>query len=597
MRRSLLTLRQVLGYVGPYRSRAALVLVLVAVDNCLTLLMPWPLKVVVDHVLGQQPLPAWLAAVVPATLAEPAMLLGAAVGAAVVFEVTAAGLGFGQNYLSIDAGQRMVNDLRADLYAHLQRLSLAFHSRQRVGDLIHRVLADTFALQSLVMHGLLPALSAITMVLGMAVIMVQLHAGLAVLTLALMPVLGVIVGVLGSRIKDAATRAREEEGAMYARTQEDLASIPVIQAFTREEETTRRFVGASHSSLRAFLRLYNVQTVFGGTVAAFLGIGSAVILYTGARDVLSGALSVGTLLVFLAYLRSIYGPVSKLVGSWGTVRAAEASAERCFELLQTAPDIADRPGAPALPPVEGRIAFERVSFGYDPARPVLRDVSFVAEPGEMVAVVGPTGVGKTTLAALLLRFLDPAAGRITIDGHDLRDVQLRSVRAQISLVLQEPLLFSTTVSENIAIGRPGAPEDEIVEAARQARAHDFIVRLPRGYDTTLGERGVQLSGGERQRLSLARAFLKDAPILVLDEPTSALDAETETLVVERVAALARGRTTLIIAHRLSTLRSADQVLVLQEGQVVERGAWGTLLAGHGVLRRYHDLQAGERPGP
>jgi ATP-binding cassette subfamily B protein/subfamily B ATP-binding cassette protein MsbA len=428
------------------------------------------------------------------------------------------------------------------------------------------------------------------MLVGMAVIMVRMNTELAVLTLALVPILGVVVGVVGSRIKWAATQAREEEGAIYARAQEDLASIPVIQAFTREDETTRRFVGASHSSLRAFLRLYNIQTLFGSTVTALLGIGSALLLYAGARDVQSGTLSVGTLLIFLAYLRSIYTPVSRLVGSWGTVRAAEASAERVIEVLETAPQIVERPGAPALPSVRGRITFEGVSFAYEPDRPILDEVSFEAEPGETVAVVGPTGVGKTTLAALLLRFLDPTLGRVTIDGHDLRDVLLRSVRAQIGLVLQEPLLLSTTVRDNIAIGRPGASDEDIVDAAHEARAHDFIAKLPQGYDTPLGERGIRLSGGERQRLSLARAFLKDAPILVLDEPTSALDAETEALVVERVAALAKGRTTVIIAHRLSTLRGADQVLVIEEGRIAERGRWEALLARPGRLRHYYDLQ-------
>jgi ATP-binding cassette subfamily B protein/subfamily B ATP-binding cassette protein MsbA len=587
---SVRTVRWVLGYLRPYRGRTLLILFLVAAGNVLTLVMPWPLKVIVDHVLGQQPMPSWLAALLSEALAETGALLAAAIIAAVLIELAAAALGFAENYVSIDAGQRMVNDLRADLYAHLQRLSLAFHSRQRVGDLIHRVLADTFALQSLVIHGFLPVVSAATMLVGMAVIMVRMNTELAVLTLALVPILGVVVGVVGSRIKWAATQAREEEGAIYARAQEDLASIPVIQAFTREDETTRRFVGASHSSLRAFLRLYNIQTLFGSTVTALLGIGSALLLYAGARDVQSGTLSVGTLLIFLAYLRSIYTPVSRLVGSWGTVRAAEASAERVIEVLETAPQIVERPGAPALPSVRGRITFEGVSFAYEPDRPILDEVSFEAEPGETVAVVGPTGVGKTTLAALLLRFLDPTLGRVTIDGHDLRDVLLRSVRAQIGLVLQEPLLLSTTVRDNIAIGRPGASDEDIVDAAHEARAHDFIAKLPQGYDTPLGERGIRLSGGERQRLSLARAFLKDAPILVLDEPTSALDAETEALVVERVAALAKGRTTVIIAHRLSTLRGADQVLVIEEGRIAERGRWEALLARPGRLRHYYDLQ-------
>lgn len=586
------TVRWVFRYLTPYRWRALAVLALVAAGNALTLVMPWPLKIVVDHVLTGEPLPPWLAGLLPEAVTHAGPLLVAAVVVAVLVEVTAAALGFVENYVSIDAGQRMVNDLRADVYAHLQRLSLAFHTRQRVGDLIHRVLADTFALQSLVMQGFLPLLSAVTMLAGMAVVMVRLHAGLALLTLALAPVLALVVGLIGSRIKGAAIKAREEEGAIYARTQEDLASIPVIQAFTREDEMTRRFVEASRSSLQAFLRLYNVQTLFGGTVTALLGVGSALLLYVGARDVLDGTLSVGTLLVFLAYLRSIYTPVSRLVGSWGTLRAAEASAERVFEVLETAPQVVDRPGAPRLPRVHGVVAFEHVSFAYEPERPILHDVTFVAGRGETVAIVGPTGVGKTTLAALLLRFVDPTAGRITIDGHDLRDVQVRSVRAQISLVLQEPLLFSTSVWENIAVGRPGASSAEIVDAARQAGAHEFIVNLSRGYDTLLGERGVRLSGGERQRLSLARAFLKDAPILVLDEPTSALDAKTEHLVVERIAALARGRTTVIIAHRLSTLRGADHVLVLERGGIVEHGSWDALLARPGALRRYYDLQVG-----
>ncbi|HWP35543.1 MAG TPA: ABC transporter ATP-binding protein, partial [Thermodesulfobacteriota bacterium] len=544
------TVRRVLAYLRPYRRRAAAVLLLVGAANGLSLLMPWPLSLVVDHVLGGRPLPSWLAAALPAWAAQPGSLLAAAVVAALLLEVAGAGLRLAETYLSIDTGQRMVNDLRADLYTHLQRLSLAFHTRQRVGDLIHRVLADTFAVQSLVMNGFVPALSAATLLAGMAAVMVRVHAGLALLALGFVPLLALAVALIGARIKGAATRAREEEGDIYAFTQEALALIPVIQAFTREDDSIRRFVRASRSSLQAFLRLYTVQTLFGETVTLLLGAGAAALLYVGARQVLEGTLTVGTLLVFLAYLRSLYTPVNSLVGSFGVVRAAEASAERVFALLATPPPVAERPGARPLPPVRGRVAFEAVSFAYEPGRPVLQEVSFVCEPGETLAIVGPTGVGKTTIAALILRFVDPTAGRVTIDGYDLRDVQLRTLRSQISLVLQEPLLFSGTVRDNIAIGRPGATDEEIVEAARQARAHDFIVRLPQGYDTPLGERGVRLSGGERQRLSLARAFLKEAPILVLDEPTSALDAETEALVVERLAALAAGRTTIIIAHRL-----------------------------------------------
>lgn len=586
----MLTIRRVLRYLRPYAWRAIAVLLLVAASNGLALLGPWPLKVVVDHVLDGRPLPGWLAAVWPGSLPSPPALLVAAVLAAVGIEAVAAATRFAETYLSIDAGQRMVSDLREDLYAHLQRLSLAFHTRQRVGDLIHRVLADTFSVQSLVMNGFLPALSATTMLAGMAIVMIRLDAVLAALALSLAPLLGAAALLAGRRIKGAAMQAREHEGTIYALTQEGLSSIPVVQAFTREEDMTRRFVGASRTSLRALLRLYSIQTLSGGVVAVLLGAGTAGLLYAGATEVLSGRLTVGTLLVFLAYLRSLYAPVGSLVESWGMIRAAEASAERVFSLLETAPQIAEQRGAVPLPPARGRIGFEAVSFEYEPGRPVLREVTFVCEPGQTTAVVGPTGVGKSTLAALLLRLMDPTVGRITIDDRDVRDVTLRSLRSQISLVLQEALLFSASVRDNIAIGRPDASFDAIVEAARRAGAHEFVSRLPGGYDTTLGERGVRLSGGERQRIALARAFLKDAPILVLDEPTSALDAETEALVVERVAALARGRTTILIAHRLSTVRGADQVVVLDGGRVAECGSWDTLLARPGRLRRYYDLQ-------
>ncbi|HEX7125981.1 MAG TPA: ABC transporter ATP-binding protein [Thermodesulfobacteriota bacterium] len=588
------TIRRVLAYLRPYRRRAALVLLLVIASNALSLLMPWPLKVVVDHVLDDRAMPGWLDALAPDGVAGPRALLAAAVLAAVALEAMAAVVRFGEMYVSIDAGQRMVTDLRADAYAHLQRLSLGFHGRHRVGDLIHRVLADTFSVQSLVMNGVLPAVSAATMLVGMAVVMARLDAGLAALALTLVPALGVLLLFIGRRVKGAATRAREQEGTVYALAQEGLSSIPVIQAFTREEEMTRRFVGASRTSLRAFLHLYATQTLSSGLVSVLLAVGTSGLLFVGALGVLDGSLTVGTLLVFLAYLRSLYTPVNSLVESWGLIRAAEASAERVFDLLGTAPQVADRPGARPLPPVRGRIVFDHVGFAYEPGRPILSGVNVVCEPGQTLAIVGPTGAGKTTLAAMLLRFLDPTEGRVTIDGHDLRDVTLRSLRSQVSLVLQEPLLFSTTVRENIAIGRPDADFEAIVEAARRAGAHDFISRLPKGYDTPLGERGVRLSGGERQRIALARAFLKDAPILVLDEPTSALDAETEALVVERMAALAAGRTTIVIAHRLSTVRGAEQVLVLGEGRVVEQGPWDALLERAGPLRRYYELQIGGR---
>jgi ATP-binding cassette subfamily B protein/subfamily B ATP-binding cassette protein MsbA len=385
---------------------------------------------------------------------------------------------------------------------------------------------------------------------------------------------------------------QEIEGRMYDVVERTLAAIPVVQAFGGEEEAERRFRQGGEDSVRAALATADVQLRFKILMGLATAAGTAAIMWVGAEHALDGRLSLGSILVFLSYLASLYGPVEALMYTPSTIQGAAGSARRVLEVLQTEQEVADRPGAVVLPSAAGHVRVENVTFGYEPGRPVLKGISLEALPGQTVAVVGYTGAGKTTLVSLVPRLFDPWKGRVTVDGHDVRDVRLASLRGQVAFVLQEPFLFPLTVAENIAYGRPEASGAEVEAAARAANAHAFIERLPRGYDTRVGERGATLSGGERQRLSIARAFLKDAPILILDEPTSALDAETEGLLLEALRRLIKGRTTLIIAHRLSTIRDADRIVVVNEGVVAEAGTHEELLQRGGLYARLHGIQFG-----
>ena len=385
----------------------------------------------------------------------------------------------------------------------------------------------------------------------------------------------------------------EIEGQLYDITEQTLSSIKVVQAFGREDQSDRRFRSTGDAIVRAALATTGVQFRFGIGMGLATAVGTAAVLWVGATHVLDGRLSAGQHPgLFFRISGSLYGPLEALMYTTATIQGAAGSARRVLEVLETECEVADQPGALSLPAVRGHVCIEHVQFGYEPGRQVLSDVSLEARPGEMIAIVGPTGAGKSTLVSLLMRFFDPWQGRVTIDGHDVRSVQLRSVRSQVAFVPQEPFLFPVTIAENIAYGRPSASRAEIEACARAANAHAFIERLPGGYDTAVGERGATLSGGERQRLSVARALLLDAPILVLDEPTSALDVATEGLLLEALDRLMAGRTTLIIAHRLSTIRRADKIVVLRDGRVVESGTHHELLGSEGLYRRLHDFQIG-----
>src|SRR5215467_12082372 len=577
-------LKKLLPYLAPYRWLAVWALLQVFLIAGFELLKPWPLQVVIDNVLGGKPFPF------AALTSSPARLLLLACVGIVVVHLGAGVLILLHNYTTIRVGQQMVNDLRGAFYAHLQRLSLAFHSRQRVGDLLYRITADSFAVQTMIMNGALPILSALVLLAGMLVVLFPLDPVLTMLALTVVPALFVLISVFNHKIVEIAGDVRTTESRVYSLVQWAMSSIKLVQAFTKEEEEHQRFMGASQESLRATLRLYSWQTVYSGTVNLVIAGGTGLVVFAGARGVISGTLSVGQLIVFVSYLAQLYAPINQITQSWGLIAGARAGARRVFEVLDVEGDLRD--GSRSFPAegARGDVTWRHVSFAYRPENPVLRDIELEVNAGSKIAVVGPTGAGKSTLLGLLPRFFDPVAGCVEIDGVDLREYRLKSLRDQIAMVLQPPLIFPLSVRHNIAYGRPGAAGEEIEEAARLACIDDLIASLPEGYDTLLGESGTALSEGEKQRITIARALLRDAPILVLDEPTSALDVTTEALVMAGIERLMMGRTTFIIAHRLSTVRQCDRILVLRGGAIVEQGTLPELLRLNGFFAEYYRTQ-------
>ena len=581
--------RRVSGYIWPHRSRMLWALAQVCLISALELLKPWPLKLIIDSVLGGAPLPWGLA---PDDLGTGALLLGACAALVIIYAALGAANVFA-NVTTIRIGQRMVRDLRSDLYAHLHRLSMAFHSRAQAGDLLYRVTADTFALQALTMNCLFPAVSALILLVGMSVVMVQLDAELTLLALGVCPILLLAIGRLNRQISAAAGEMRERESEVFGVVQRAMGAMRVIQAFTREDDEHRRFMTASERSLAAGLRLYTLQTFYSGVVNLVIALGTAAVVWVGARHVLDSTLTVGSLVVFISYLAALYGPINNMFQVYGLAQSARVGVRRVLDVLDVERDLPDGDRTFPSGGARGEVVWEDVDFQYATGGPLIHKVSLRVAPGQRVAVVGPTGAGKSTLLSLLPRFYDPTRGRVLVDGHDVREYRLASLRRQIAMVLQPPLLFPVSLRENIAFGRPDAKMDEIIAAAKAARIHEMIEQLPRRYDTSVAEQGVSLSEGEKQRLTIARAILRDSPILILDEPTSALDPETEALVMVALERLQAGRTTFIIAHRLSTVRTADLIVVIKEGRIVEQGTLADLLERKGAFAA---MYGGPEPG-
>jgi ATP-binding cassette, subfamily B, bacterial len=448
--------------------------------------------------------------------------------------------------------------------------------------------------QTLTMNCLFPALTALMLLLGMGTVMLFLDPGLTLLALAVCPLLFLAIARLSRVINRAAGQARDQDSEVYTVVQRAMSAMRVVQAFTREEDEHRRFMTVSRQSLAAGRRLYTLQTIYSAVINLVIALGTAAVVWVGARHVLDGSLSVGSLVVFVAYLASLYGPVDSMFQTWGLAQSSVIGVQRVFELLDQEQTVAD--GAREAPAggVRGEVTWEGVGFEYTPGRPVLRGIDLHVAPGQKVAIVGATGVGKSTMLGLLPRFYDATAGRVLIDGVDVRDYTLASLRRQIAMVLQPPLVLPTTLGDNIAFGRATARPDDIVAAARLASIHDAIMARPDGYDTIVGEQGVTLSEGEKQRLTIARAIVRDAPILILDEPTSSLDTETEALIMQGLERLVAGRTTFVIAHRLSTVRKADLIVVLRDGQIVEHGSFDALVERGGVFAGLYRLAGGPR---
>ncbi len=582
---------RLLRYALPYKRGLATVLITMAMAIGLEVLRPWPIKLLVDQVLGHQPVPGSLSralSILPGGQSADGMLLWVCLGTVFLF-LAATAMSMINTIATVGLGQRMTYELGADLFLHLQRLSLLFHNRRPVGDSIARITGDAYCAQTLLASVILPVLQAVVTLVAMFAIMWRLQPAMTLLSLGVTPFMVLAIRAFGKPMKSKNRERRSLEGRMMALVQQSLSAIPAVQAYTREEVEHARFRSVAEETVTAYQRSTLAGLWFKLFVGLVTAVGTAGIMWVGARYAMEGKMTVGGIFIFLSYLQALYTPINSIAYTAATVHSTAANADRVLEILDLPQDVRDSPDAKELL-LRGDVRFERVTFGYELGRPVLHEVTLEAHRGDVVAVVGPTGAGKTTLLSMLIRFFDPWSGRVIIDGHNIRDIRLRCLREQIAIALQEPFIFPLTVAENIAYGKPGASRQEIEAAGKAACADEFIRGLPRGYDTLVGERGATLSGGEKQRLSIARAFLKDAPILILDEPTSAVDSRTEGRLLDAVQQLMRGRTTFIIAHRLSTIRGADRILVLDRGELVEEGSHAALLAMNGLYARLYRKQ-------
>ena len=573
-------------FIRPYRARVAAVLGLSLAGIGLATAAPWALKLIVDNVLGEQALPAPLVSLFPFVAdREPITLLALFAAGGLVVELCAELVRLAHTQIEVDMGQRVVHDLRSRLLEHLQALPLRHHLTHRTSDAVYRLDADTYCINDLVTGGALPIALAALHLAVMFVVVLTLDATLALLALAVAPFLYLCLRYHATTLSERAEQVKTLESGLVERAYETLRSIAAIKSFARERHELRRFARASRDTVQARVRLTWQESLFSLAITAVTLAGTAVILVAGGRHVLDRTLTVGELLVVIAYLARVYDPVAEIAHTVGSLQQAVVGARRVRDILALEPEIADAPDAVDARGLTGHVRFDTVQFSYDGVRTVLDGISFDARPGELVAIVGPTGAGKTTLVHLIPRLFEPTAGRILIDGRDAAAYRLRTLRERIALVPQDPLLFAGTIADNIRYGRLAASDADVEQAARDAQIHAAIARLPQGYATPVAEAGATLSGGERQRLGIARALLKQASILILDEPTSAVDTLAEAAVFDALRSLRAGRTTFVIAHRLSTIRDATRILVLQDGRITAQGPHDALLASSDLYRR------------
>ena len=583
-------LPRALQYLRPYRALGGTSVGLTVVLSIVALAEPWPLAFIVDTVLSDRPPPGWIEGIVGD--GRGALILFA-VGVSLLLTLLAGGLMVVSEYVTTKADQRMVLDFRSDLFQHAQRLSLAFHDDTKTGMLMYRINNQADSVGQILVA--LPALGqSLLTLLGMLYIAYRIDPLLSLVATAIVPFIYFSTTYYSNRIEPQLLKVRGMEGKNLSMVHEAMAMMRVVVSFGRERHEFERFRKQGEETVDARIKLTVRQTAFKLVVSIITALGTAAVLGVGAFRVLGGEISGGELLVIMAYIVAVYQPLETLTNSMTAFQQQFISFDHALQLLDTPIDVEEKENAVQLGRCRGAIDLENVGFSYTTRPDTLKNISFSIKPAEAVAVVGPTGAGKSTLMSLLPRLYDPQKGRVLIDGIDVKDVSIESLRAQFSIVLQEPLLFSGTIGENIGYGRQGATQADIEEAAKAANAHDFIMKLPKKYKTPLGERGAKISGGERQRISVARAFLRDAPILILDEPTSSIDSRTEGVILEALERLMVGRTTIMIAHRLSTIRAVDRILVIHDGELVEQGTHKSLVARRGLYRQLWQAQTRRR---
>jgi ATP-binding cassette subfamily B protein len=575
-----------LSFLRPYKTRVALLVLLLLSEIGLGALQPWPLAVIIDYVLASHPVPEpyarWLQAIAGG---DRFLLLIALVSAGVLLQVTNQLVSAYGTQVQVDTGQRMVYDLRRRLFEHLTGLSLHHHITTSTADAVYRVDVDAYAIENLVMSGIFPLATSITSLLVMFAILLRLNVTIALLSLTVVPFMYLCLRYYTSTLVTREERVKELETKLLERLYETFGAIRLVKSFARERHELRRYAAAGDTTMNARIAITWQSSLFSVVVSTITILGTALIVVVGGTYVMRGRLKIGELTVVISYLAAVYGPLSAIAHTTGQLQGALAGAKRVRAMFALVPETIDVSGAREATGIKGHIQFENVGFTYPDGTNVLHDIAFEAKPGEMVALVGLTGAGKTTLVSLIPRFYDAGPGRVLIDGEDVRNYRLRSLREKIAIVLQDPVLLSGTIADNLRYGRLDATADEIEDAARAAHAHEFISRLPKKYDTEIAEAGGGLSGGERQRLSVARAILKNAPVLILDEPTSSLDAISEEIVFAALRRLRAGRTTIVIAHRLSTVRDADRILVLDGGRIAAQGRHEELLTTSQLYRR------------